>query len=280
MFVPRPLRRIAPALLVVALVSLTLAVAAPGSSIAGTPGPRLLPNVAAAPAYQLGVTTVNGKRAVRFSVATPNLGLGPLEMKPKKTDCNHDGDVENDRTAFQRIYHDLNGNDVFDRGIDKVDGDAVEAGCFVWHDAPGHNHWHFQEYARYVLRRITDGTTGRVVADRDKVGFCMLDSAPIDLGLPGASDEPWYGGTRCNLDKPQGISVGWQDVYPFNLPDQNIVVGSLPNGRYCLRVRLDPGSTDAPPPTGRILETDEADNTASTKLKLVDDAVTELSGSC
>ena len=191
-----------------------------------------------------------------------------------------DGDVENDRTAFQRIYHDLNGNDVFDRGIDTVDGDTVQAGCFVWHDAPGHNHWHFQEYARYVLRRIKDGTTGRVVADRDKVGFCMLDSSPIDLGLPGASDEPWYGGSRCNLDKPQGISVGWQDVYPFNLADQNIVVGSLPNGRYCLRVRLDPGSTDAPPPTGRILETDEADNIASTKLKLADDAVSELPGSC
>jgi hypothetical protein len=269
-----------PAVLAVALVSLTLAVAAPGASIAGTPGPRLLPNIAATPGYQLDVTTINGKRALRFSVATPNLGLGPLEMRPKKTDCNGDGDFENDRRAFQRFYHDLNGNGIFDRGTDKVEGDSVEAGCFIWHDAPGHNHWHFQDYARYSLRRIKGGATGRVVAERNKVGFCMLDSGPVDLGLPGAPADPFYGGGRCSQDMPQGISVGWRDVYPYNLADQSIIVQTLADGRYCLRVRLDPGDTAFPPPQGRILETDEADNIASTKLKLVGSDVTELAGTC
>jgi hypothetical protein len=118
------------------------------------------------------------------------------------------------------------------------------------------------------------------VAERTKVGFCMLDSGIEDATLPGAPASRYYDGSRCHEDRPQGISIGWYDVYTYNLPDQDIPIAGLPDGRYCLRVRLDPGDVSFPAPVGRIVEGNDDDNLASTKLQLAGSDVTELDGTC
>ena len=142
----------------------------------------------------------------------------------------------------------------------------------------------------FVIDESTKIVTGAPFDDsgRDSALWADLQAKVADLQKKGLLDEAKG---KALLDQGRAAMTGpfrsayqdlieWQKEDRVNAPEKTSGVGSLPNGRYCLRVRLDPGSTDAPPPTGRILETDEADNIASTKLKLVDDAVSELPGSC
>lgn len=256
-----------PAVLV-ALATLTVAVTTPTSSLAGDPAPRLLPNIVPERAQNLDVDRVGSKRFLRFSTITANHGLGPIELSSRLNDCDHDGDLTNDRTAIQRVYHDLDGNG-FDAG-DRIEGDKRVAGCFKWHAI--HDHWHFQDYADYQLRKLTTGST---VASRTKVGFCMLDTAlddDVETPLVGTPSVRRYDGDGCRTDDFSGISVGWEDLYSSSLADQDINVTKVPDGKYCLRLNIDPN--------GRLEETSDADNASTQALKLVGASVTPLARAC
>ena len=104
-------------------------------------------------------------------------------------------------------------------------------GCFIFH--PQHNHWHFEEFERYELRRIK---SGKVLASSEKVSFCLLDTGTFGSfpGTPG----PHYG--PCNEDVTMGLSVGWYDIYQSNLFGQELDVRGIPAGRYCLAMAADP----------------------------------------
>jgi hypothetical protein len=173
---------------------------------------------------------------LHLSNAIVNVGRGPLEMKPRAQDCDGNGHRQDDRTAYQRIYRDGDGDGVFRRKKDKQYG-SHRAGCMFFH--PQHDHWHFEDFARYSLHRFkANGSVGRAVASSDKVSFCIIDGFRERPELPGSPRSSHYVG--CDVDSISGISVGWADVYGAHVPGQELDVTGLEEGRYCLVQRADP----------------------------------------
>src|SRR5918999_6007234 len=83
------------------------------------------------------VATGGGRRELLFSTEVENVGRGPLELVPTREDCDRNGNVRDDRTAYQSIR-------------DRRGGERhVRAGCVMHH--PAHGHWHFEGFAHYAL---------------------------------------------------------------------------------------------------------------------------------
>src|SRR3990170_4182519 len=98
-----------------------------------------------------------------------------------------------------------------------------------------------------------------------KAGFCLLDVDRLKPTPPGASPSAQY--TQCNQGNasalsigPQGISVGWIDVYGKFVSGQSIDITGLPSGDYVLESRVDPSN--------RLAETDDENNVASVVLRI------------
>lgn len=224
----------------------------------------LVPNIQTMQPMELRVVTDGGVRRLRFTNLIANVGAGPIELQPRKHDCDGDGNPANDREAIQRIYHDVNGDGVFGRGVDTAVETRV-AGCFEFSVA--HGHWHFHDYASYEL---VDVVSGAVVASNDKVGFCLLDTFHPYPGVPGSPDHRYYRG--CQRNSVQGESVGFADVYQWYLPGQWIDVTGKPNGEYCLVTTADPAN--------QILESNDGDNAYRQRIRLTGSAVVPLTDTC
>jgi hypothetical protein len=93
----------------------------------------------------------------------------------------------------------------------------------LFHYSECHDHYHFDEFARYELR---DGDT--VLTTGHKQAFCLLDTTswawPLALGQFDCSN--------------QGVSRGFSDFYESGLPCQWIDVTDTPPGEYVLRISL------------------------------------------
>ena len=179
-----------------------------------------------------------GRQIMRFSTAVQNAGQGPLIVKG--------GAVVGSGT--QQV------NQV----VQNADGSTTEyaAGEYVFH--PTHGHVHFANYAFYRLYEVTaDGGVGVQVAGGEKVSFCLIDSSPFDLALPGAPRTPVY--AQCERST-QGISVGWADVYTSDLDDQWIDIEDLPAGEYWFETIVDPYNN--------LVEADEGNNVIRHKIVL------------
>ncbi len=239
--------------------------ALPGA--AGAQGPELLPDLQGQRAEDLIVDTDPGVRDLRLTTSVGNGGSGPLEIYPVAgNNCDGDGDNTNNRLAFQRVYHDANGNGFFTRGVD-TDSTPYQAGCMVFHDDPTHNHWHFEDFASYELRLPE---TGQVVAAAAKVSFCAIDSGVFDSTLLGFPTGSYF--DTCDEDETEGISVGWEDTYGFFLDGQQIDLNGVPDGSYCLGVTADPSNI--------VKESNETNNTGSTLITLAGNSVTDLGPPC
>jgi hypothetical protein len=225
---------------------------------------ELMPDLSTMPFGGISIRHEGGRTVLRFGNTVGNQGLGVLELRPRRRDCDGDGDVSNDRLAIQRIYEDTDASGAFERGTDLI-ARTVEVGCMVFH--PAHDHWHLQGFARYELRSMA---TGAVVAASPKVSFCARDSLPAFPDLPGFSAFPYYG--ACSRNSITGLSVGWADLYEASLPGQDLDVTGLPNGRYCL--------TSVADPKDRIDEADETNNARTRLLRLRDGAVEDLGANC
>lgn len=90
-----------------------------------------------------------------------------------------------------------------------------------------HQHYHLKSGTRYEL---LNGAGTVVVAGR-KNAFCFEDDSKY-LSTAGPSN-----GYVCNN---QGITAGWQDVYPSYLDCQWIDITNIPKGNYTLRVTVNP----------------------------------------
>jgi hypothetical protein len=196
---------------------------------------------------------------LRFTNEVGNDGIGPLEIAPSAAsgDCDGDADPANDRDASQRVYEDS------DTSGDFTPGDAVASerrfGCMRFH--PAHNHWHTLDFASYELR---SEPRGKIVAARQKVGFCVVDT---QRPFPGAGGPPTpvypHGSsspTGCDSTAVQGLSVGWSDVYALALPGQQLRIDRLRRGRYCLVSEADPRDL--------LAESDEGNNVTRTRLAI------------
>ena len=222
--------------------------AEPGAGIGTAPGPRsLLPNLRSLSAEDLQVQQVPGGRLLRFSAPLANVGPGPLLLHPRP---DADGCPGDQHPAAQVIHDDANADGAYQPETDRP-GRERRAGCMLAH--PTHDHWHFDAMAGYSLR---SPTTGRRLATRRKVSFCLRDNRRVG-GVRTAVRREHFG--ECSRAGPQGISPGWADVYLWDLPGQTL---PLPHGLdrrvLCLDLVADP--------QGLLAETDESDNGTSVTI--------------
>jgi hypothetical protein len=222
------------------------ALAVPALSTAGTGGNSdpirpsvarplrgdLLPDLGVRRSDTVEVASDGDRRELLFSTEVANVGRGPLELVPAREDCDRNGDLDDDRTAYQSI-------------TGRRDGDRhVRAGCVFHH--PAHGHWHFEGFARYALQHVN----GRPAARGKKVSFCLIDSArTAAVRDTGAGAETY---SSCGADATQGISAGWYDRYGAGLPGQSIDLRGLAAGRYRLVIHADYEN--------RLVERDEGNN--------------------
>jgi Lysyl oxidase len=236
-------------------------------------GDDLLPDLRTLPAAELYVS--GSGTELRLSNTVGNRGVGPLEIFPEQTaggDCDGNGDVDNDREAFQRVYKDsadAASLGFYDYHFD-TDSSYEFVGCMVFHAA--HNHWHFENFADYVLR---DGSN-RVVARSSKVSFCIADGSKVYPRIPGAFPYVWYpvpSGT-CTATSTEGLSVGWADTYTAATQGQSIDISDVAAGSYCLVSRADRRDL--------LRETRNTNNAYRTPILLDPDAgtVAVLGGKC
>jgi hypothetical protein len=117
-------------------------------------------------------------------------------------------------------------------------------GTLMYDARPGHEHWHFQQFATYQL---LDANKAGIVYS-DKTGFCLAPTDAIDLAIKGADYNPGqigFGGTVCgsagSLWTRETLPAGWGDTYFQGLPGQSFDITKLPNGRYFIAVQANPG---------------------------------------
>jgi hypothetical protein len=196
-----------------------------------------LPNLRMAPLTDLRVDkTVDGRRLLRFSMTVVDVGAGAFEVRATRANS-----TATSWTVAQRIYDDAGGSrDVSSSAPLLLGGD-------------GHNHWHIRDLESAELIRLDNGSK---VGTSAKRGFCFWDNVAFRTSLPGASSNWVYGpagcGTAESTQLAMGLSVGWGDVYPSRLPDQNIDITGLTPGRYRLQVTADT--------SGQFVESNDADN--------------------
>lgn len=198
---------------------------------------------------------------INVSVATPNIGYGPLRVIP--TDyftCGTDTiyspgglDVCPDGSAphqlvKQRIYH-KSGNTMtyWERN----------AGTMTYH--PTHNHFHVDDWGIYTLRTEIPGDPNPldwpIVGQGNKISFCLEDYGSCaagyyygfcrdTTGTVITNDGPNYGlgggFYNCEIDN-QGITAGHLDIYYYYLDGMQVyLVPGICNGPYKIVVQIDP----------------------------------------
>jgi hypothetical protein len=213
-----------------------------------------LPDLIALPANELSVQVRKDGRRLRFSSSLGNTGVGPIEVRPNNLlPC-----PEGQHNSTQIIYVDANANGLYNA---KKDTGFVRhrAGCMIYH--PLHHHWHFKASARYTLRApVAEGQTeGIVVSARRKVSFCLRDTARVPARYGEFDYDLAYG--RCTKRSPQGISIGWMDIYQSFLAGQALrLPDDLPNGLYCLETVVDP--------IDQLVETNNDNNSSVRALRI------------
>lgn len=196
-----------------------------GSTLPRAAGDRM-PNLRMAKLRDMQVEVqTNGDRWLRFTTISMNTGVGPFEV----IGAPDPGDPTT-MTTKQRIY-DTQG-----------DSGLVDLAAIAHYSGDGHDHWHIQKVQRYQLwaKDAPDGPIQRGA----KIGFCFFDNANMRLGWPGHPVSPVYGGSGCGHSSSttirMGLSVGWGDVYPWDIAFQEIDISGLPSGDYRVCVTIDP----------------------------------------
>jgi Lysyl oxidase len=259
---------------ILSLIALGVLMAIAVVPATGAPGDELLPDLTAQPVGEVQAvndplttyTDSSGTHLVlRFSSYIANLGPGPLEV----TGVNPVNRVIQGANLHQVITH---------------EGDGVTPGAKTeallpgaqlrYEETDGHNHWHFQNAARYSLYNGTATAHGtQQVGFSSKVGFCFLDIGSGDprynpqvdhpnnflySGPVAPSPTPFNSSTNnCLAHLPSfpdpnddvvpqrtkvdmGISTGWRDVYEQSLPFQYVDVSDVVPGYYWIKSDVDP----------------------------------------
>jgi hypothetical protein len=169
--------------------------------------------------------TTDGRKLLRFSSILVNVGSGRFEARGSRPST-----ARNTMTVRQRIYDG-------EGGYRSVSTDAVM--YFAGDRDDGHFHWHIRNLERFRLTRLDNGTKVGTIA---KHGFCFFDNYRY-----GSQRSPFYtvargacGESSSDLRVGMGLSVGWGDIYRWDLPGQYINVTGLSPGRYRLEGVADP----------------------------------------
>jgi hypothetical protein len=218
----------------------------------------LPPNLKPLPASNFSlVTDTTGDSTLRFSTTSWNNGTGQLRLEAGSVDTG-----SGKQQVFQRIFNNDGSSSLF------------SAGWFEWHE--GHNHFHFDDYALYVLQPVNaPGGSERI---GQKTTFCVMDTTKIDASLPGAPTSAVY--STCG-NQIQGMSVGWGDTYGSSLPGQEIDFTDNADGIYQLKIVIDPNTNTNT--NAKIIESNENDNESCVLLSITKPStvrVLDSTGSC
>jgi hypothetical protein len=184
----------------------------------------------------------DGTHVLRFSNTVWNAGEGRLELE---------GNPHPQQDASKQIYQNL-----YDAPIGGTQvSHTVVASDLI--DHPGHEHYHFANFASYLLLEKVGGHYVETTKKGTKTSFCIMDTTRVSGSYPSQY-------TSCGREL-QGLSVGWGDTYSASLPDQWIVLGSqaLADGEYAIQSTADP--KDLLDEGGRVIDSArESNNTAIT----------------
>ena len=205
----------------------------PATASAGAlAGPR--PDLRSLPAFDIGLNRQG--TILRFAANVWNAGDSPLVVDGFRRDG------EDVMDAYQ-YYFDSDGNQV---GYDLV-------GEMRYH-AANHQHWHFQDFARYRL--LTPDK--RHVAKSRKVSFCLANTDAVDYTVEGAEWRPDNTdlNTACgesdSLSVREVLSAGSGDTYHQYRAGQAFRIKDLPTGWYLIAVEANPRNV--------LVEHDTTDN--------------------
>ena len=181
--------------------------------------------------------TSEGRKLLRFSSIIVNVGDGPLQVHGQRADAG-----ASTMNTFQRI---------FDEAGETRD---VPTDAVVHFGGDGHNHWHVRDLESFELERLRNGSK---VGAGAKHGFCFWDNHRY-----GSEQAPYYTGCGqwADLEVTMGLSVGWGDLYRYNLPDQYIDITGLGRGRYRLE-----GTADA---ENWFRESEESNNSTRVDIRI------------
>jgi hypothetical protein len=119
----------------------------------------------------------------------------------------------------------------------------ARAGTMGFDSKKGHNHWHFEQFARYQLLNSAKNLAVR----SHKVGFCIAPSDPVNLLTPHAVwQPPVIGFNEFTCGQPTALwvqemmPVGWGDTYTQSVAGQAFDITSVPNGTYYIEVIANP----------------------------------------
>lgn len=208
------------------------AVAAARASIPRVP----LPDLIALPAWGIATHNESGHDLLDFSATVYNGGPGPLVVEGFRSGSRLA------MSAYQFFY----------RGSRQVG--LVRVGAMHYDARPTHQHWHFQDFAKYDLI----DNRHRQVRTSGKEAFCLAPTDAIDLLAPGAVPNPGNGdlSTACgditSIWVREVLASGWGDTYSQQRAGQSIDITGLPNGSYWIRVSANPAD--------RLYETTRSDN--------------------
>jgi hypothetical protein len=203
-----------------------------------------LPDLAALPAWGIqSAVDEHGHDQLQFSATVWNSGPAPLVVDGFR------GRGQDLMDAYQNFY----------RGAQRVGYRKV--GSFEYDARPGHEHWHFRDFAAYTLV----STAGPRTVRSDKESFCLAPTDAEDLTVPGALWRPMVTGfsscgTRSSLSLREAMPVGWGDTYVQTLPGQSFDITGVPNGSYVIKVRANP--------YGRLLERSRRNNVSLRRVTL------------
>ena len=227
-----------------------------GGGFVGVPA-ELVPNLRPLKAADLSIATVDTgsgfQRVLRLSSRIANFGEGPIEIF---------GFIEGANTSqmvpASQIIRWNNGQTT-----------VIPAGEFEYH--PIHSHWHWENLVTFKLYNVVDPVdpyhpSNTLVATTPKVSFCLVDTEKIP-GFSGSGQPSTPRYRFCNRNT-QGISVGWNDLYAWNIFGQWIVIEGVPDGQYWVILESDP--------TNLLREVDETDNKSAVKIQITGNTVTEI----
>ncbi|MEU4261795.1 lysyl oxidase family protein [Streptomyces argenteolus] len=135
-------------------------------------------------------------------------------------------------------------------------------GTMEWDPRPGHEHWHFTDFASYRLLKADRKETVR----SGKEAFCLANTDAVDYTVKNANWHPYNTdlATACGQENSisvrEVLDVGSGDTYTQDLPGQSFDITGLPNGTYYIQVLANPEK--------RLKETDLTNNSALRKVVL------------
>jgi len=216
----------------------------PHVAAAASPDPRTMPDLIPLPAWGMGIDRQAGRDYLDFGATVWDAGPAPMDVEGFRRPGTNIMD------AFQYFFK--NGKPV----------GRARAGTLLYDSRPGHEHWHFQQFARYSLL----SSSKRQVVRSEKEGFCLAPTDAIDLTVRGALWDPFSIGLQgqcgdaSSIWTRESLPSGWGDTYFQFLPGQSFDITDLPNGTYYVEVRANP--------LGAIHETSTANDVRLRKVML------------